>query len=178
MPLHWQLPCFLLGAVASGATAVVASSAEHLSDCSLAFVSAASAEAALDAGVDDVLAVSGHPLGARLPAVPPLCLDAAVEVPGYGDHWSGPRPASWSVELDGAPFEVPDLGLGCEDRVLTALPPSLPGGLGVLLGALHAGASLVLLADGDAGAEAPAVAAAERATATAGVGVPGLRLLV
>jgi hypothetical protein len=159
--------------VAAGATVVVASAPEQLAGCAVAFATADQAERALDAGVEDVLAVSGHPLGARLPGVPALVLDAAVEVPTYGDRFPGPYAGDVSVELDGRPFEVPDLGLAPDDRVLTVLPPATPQGLGVLLAALRVGASLVLLADGDA---AP-VAEAERVTATAGAAVPGLREL-
>jgi uncharacterized protein (TIGR03089 family) len=173
LPLHWQLPCFLLGAAAAGATVVIASRPESLAGCEVAFVSTDHAEAALDAGVDDVLVVSGHPLGARLPVVPALCLDAAVEVPGYGDRFPGPRPTGTAVLLDTEPFAVPDLGLGPQDRVLTALPPATEAGRGVLLAALRASSSLVLLASGDAAA----VAAAERVTATAGAAVPGVREL-
>jgi uncharacterized protein (TIGR03089 family) len=173
LPLHWQLPCFLLGAEAAGCTVAVASTPEHLSGCSLAFVSPEAAEATLDAGVDDVLVASGHPLGARLPAVPALCLDVAVEVPTYGDHFSGPRATGTAVLLDGEVFDAPDLGLGPDDRVLTALAPTTAEGLGVLLAALRAGASLVLLADGDP----VAVSATERVTATAGAAVPGVRQL-
>jgi uncharacterized protein (TIGR03089 family) len=173
LPLHWQVVCFLLGSAATGATTVVASTAAALDGCGLAFVSPERAEAALDAGVEDVLVASGHPLGARLPAVPALCLDAGAEVPGYGDRFTGPAPARTTVLLDGAPFTAPDLGLGPDDRVLTTLPPTSPDGLGVLLAALAAGASLVLLRDGDP----EAVAAAERVTTTAGAAVPGLRPL-
>jgi hypothetical protein len=165
--------CFLLGTATSGNTVVVATSPADLEECSLAFVDAEHAVAALDAGVDDVLVASGHPLGARLPSVPPLCLDAAVEIPTYGDHFPGRAPAAPEVLLDGQPFEVPDLGLAPEDRVLTALEPSTPAGLGVLLAALRAGGSLVLLRDGDP----TAVSEAERVTATAGAAVPGVREL-
>jgi uncharacterized protein (TIGR03089 family) len=172
LPLHWQLPCFLLGAAAGGSTVVVASTPASLAGCPLAFVSVDAASGALDAGVDDVLVVSGHPLGARLPAVPALCLDAAVEVPTYGDHFTG-QATSASVLLDGDAFTAPELGLAPEDRVLTSLAPATPAGLGVLLAALSAGASLVLLADGDP----VAVSASERVTATAGVAVPGVREL-
>lgn len=174
LPLHWQLPCFLLGAATAGSTVLVASRTDVLAGCGLAFVCPDHASGALDAGVEDVLVASGHPLGARLPAVPALCLDAAVEVPSYGDHFSGPRPAGTTVLLDGEPFTAPDLGLAPEDRVLTALAPTTRDGLGVLLAALTAGASLVLLADGDP----IAVSATERVTATAGVAVPGLRELL
>jgi uncharacterized protein (TIGR03089 family) len=173
LPLHWQLPCFLLGAAAAGATVVVATGPAALAGCGLAFVSVEHAEGALDAGVDDVLVASGHPLGARLPAVPAMCLDAAVEVPTYGDRFPGPFPTGTAVLLDDEPFAAPDLGLGSEDRVLTALAPSTAQGLGVLLATLRVGGSLVLLADGDASS----VAAAERVTATAGAAVPGVREL-
>ncbi|HUR14125.1 MAG TPA: TIGR03089 family protein [Mycobacteriales bacterium] len=173
LPLHWQAVCFLLGSAATGATVAVASTPSALAGCAVAFVSADRAEAALDAGVEDVLVASGHPLGTRLPAVPALCLDAAVEVPGYGDRFVGSAPAGTTVLLDGAPVSAPDLGLGRDDRVLTTLAPSDQEGLGVLLAALAAGASLVLLVDGDA----TAVAATERVTATAGVHVPGARQL-
>ncbi|MDP9183461.1 MAG: TIGR03089 family protein [Actinomycetota bacterium] len=173
LPLHWQLPCFLLGAAAAGATVVVASDPGSLAGCGLAFVSPAHAHGALEAGVEDVLVASGHPLGARLPAVPALCLDAAVEVPTYGDRFPGPYPATSTLLLDGKPFTTPDLGLVATDRVLTARDPATVDGLGVLLATLVAGGSLVLLAHGDAAA----VAATERVTATAGIAVPGAREL-
>jgi hypothetical protein len=159
--------------VASGAVAVVASQPEHLDECEVAFVEAGRAAAAVDVGVEDVLAVSGHPLGARLPGVPALCLDAAVEVPAYGDRFLGPYATAAAVELDGRPYEVPGLEVGPDDRVLTALTPASRKGLGVLLATLRAGGSLVLLAEGDAAS----VAEAERVTATAGVAVPGVREL-
>ena len=126
------------------------------------------AEAALDAGVDDVLALSGHPLGAPAAGLPPMVLDYAGEVPSYGDHFGGPRPGAARVEVRGAPVE-PLGGLAAHDRVLTTLDPSDPTGAAVLLGALRAGASLVLLRSGSA----TDVAAAERVTTTAGVDVPG-----
>jgi hypothetical protein len=102
-----------------------------------------------------------------------MCLDAAVEVPTYGDRFTGPTPAVTTVLLDGIPFTAGDLGLTSTDRVLTARPPATAGGLGVLLATLAAGGSLVLLADGDASS----IAATERVTATAGAAVAGLREL-
>jgi len=161
MGLHWQAVCFLLGAAAAGATVVVASTPEHLTGCQVAFTDGDRAEAALDAGVDEVLASALHPLGARLPVVPPLVLDVAVEVPGYGDRFGGPYPSPARVELDGVPFLTPDLGLGAQDRVLTTAPLDAPGGLGAVLAALRSGAGLVLVR-GEA--DLDAVAAAERVT--------------
>ena len=148
LPLHWQLPCLLLGAVAAGATAAVASAPRQLAGCAVAFTSAEDAPAALDAGVDDVLACSLTPFATRLAVVPPLVSDAAAEIPSYGDAFSG-RPGTARVELDGRPVVVPALELGPADRVLTSLDPRTPDGLGVLLGALSAGAAVVLLRDGD-----------------------------
>ena len=172
LPLHWQTLCFLVGAAATGATVVMAEDGAGLAGCPVAFVVADQAGAALDAGVDDVLAVSGHPLGARSQGLPAMVLDAAVEVPGHGDHFGGPHPASAHVVVQGRPFHPVSLDLTSSDRLLTVLPLDTAPGLGVALAALAAGASLVLVT-GEA--DLPAICAAERVTATAGVDVPGLR---
>jgi uncharacterized protein (TIGR03089 family) len=169
LPLHWQTVCLLLAGVATGATVVLARDAAGLTGCAAAFVLADDAEAALDAGVDDVLALSGHPLGAPAGPLPGLVLDYAREVPSYGDHFGGPRPGEVRIEVDGGPVPVLDR-LAAGDRVLTALAPADPTGAAVLLAALAAGAGLVLLRSGDP----TAVAAAERVTCTAGTDVPGL----
>lgn len=148
LPLHWQTVCLLLGGVAAGCTVVVAADAAELEGCAVAFVRADQAEAALDVGVEEVLACSLTPFATRLAELPPMVLDAALELPGHGDHFSG-RPAAARLELGGAPFAAAPLELGARDRVLTALPPASAEGLGALLGVLAAGAALVLLAAGD-----------------------------
>ncbi len=102
----------------------------------------------MDAGVDDVFACSLTPFATRLPSVPAMVLDAALEIPTYGDHFSA-RPREVSLEVAGRPFATASLDLGPTDRVLTALDPATPAGLQALLGPLQAGAALVLLADGD-----------------------------
>lgn len=173
LPLHWQSVVLLLAGVATGATVVVAGHVDELAGCTVAFTTADTAEAALDAGVDDVLALSCHPLGARLATVPALVLDYAVEVPSYGDHWGGSVPVSGTVEVDGQPLVVPPSQLGPGDRVLTAVAMS---GVGWLLAALSAGAGIVLVPD-VASIDLSAVAAAERVTATAGVTVGQLARL-
>lgn len=167
LPLHWQTVALLLAASATGATVVLAAGPEDLAGCDAAFVLAEHAEAALDAGVPDVLALSGHPLGAPAGPLPAMVLDYGREVPSYGDHYGGPRPTRPVVLVDGAPVSTVG-GIGPEDRVLTSL--ATVTGAGVLLGALAAGASLVLLRAGDA----DAVARAERVTVTAGSEVSGL----
>lgn len=169
LPLHWQTVSLLLAGVATGATVVLAADIAGLDGCEVAFVLADDAAAALDSGVDDVFALSGHPLGAPAGPLPGLALDYAREVPSYGDHFGGPRPAGCRIEVAGGPVRAL-AGLSADDRVLSTLAPADPIGAGVLLASLAAGAGLVLLRSGDA---AP-VAAAERVTCSAGTLVPGL----
>jgi uncharacterized protein (TIGR03089 family) len=177
LPLHWQTVALLLGGVASGATVVVAAEPAELADTEVAFVESGSAEAALAAGADDVLVLSGHPLGARLPSVPAGVADYAVEVPGYADHWGGPVPTRLDLEAGGAVLpSLPELALGTADRVLTAVRPADPDGLAALLAVLRCGAALVLVPE-PAEVDLPAVAAQEGVTATLGVEVAGLPAL-
>lgn len=174
LPLHWQSVVVLLAGVATGATVVVADHVRALAGCDAAFTTAQEAEAALDVGVEDVLAVSLHPLGAPLPSLPPLVLDHAREVPGHGDHWSGPAPGSIHIQVAGRPLgPLPALGLGSADRVLCAVALADPAGLALLLGCLAAGAALVLVPDPSSLDLATAVMA-ERATAAVGLHRPGL----
>ena len=171
LPLHWQSVCFLLGAAATGATVVVGRVPAELSGCPVCFTTPGRASSVLDAGADDVLVVSGSPMGTPVPDLAPGLLDAAREVPGYGDHFPG-RPAG-AFEAGGLAVEpAPDLGLTPADRVLTIL--GLADGLPLLLATLAAGAGLVLVPDAGS-LPLPDAAAAERVTATVGVNVPGLR---
>lgn len=172
LPLHWQAVCLLLAGVASGATVVVAREAGELAGCDAAFVHEPYAVAALDTGVDEVLALSGHPLGAPCGPLPPLVADYARDVPSYGDGWSGPAPAAVRVEAGGATVPVvPAPGLASADRVLLSSP--LAAGIDVLLAVLAAGAGLVLLPEA-AGADVAKVARDEQITRTAGVTVQGV----
>lgn len=168
LPLHWQAVVLLAG-VATSSTVLLATEPAQLSGCEAAFVIADQAEAALAAGVPDVLAISGDPLGRPATGLPASVADYATEVPAYGDHFAGPRPAAHRVEAAGAAV-APWAGLTAAARVLTTISLSDPAGAAVLLGALGAGGSLVLLRSGNA----EAVAAAERVTSTAGIALPGL----
>jgi uncharacterized protein (TIGR03089 family) len=178
LPLHWQTVVLVLAGVATGATVVVAADVGGLSGCDVAFTTAQAAGDALDAsGADEVLALSGHPLGAPCPSLPPLVLDYAREVPSYGDGWHT-RPATpWSVEVAGAPLgELRTYGLGAGDRVVVTGSPAVPGVLAGLLGVLQAGAA-VLLAPDPASLDLARLAGQEQATAGLGVAVAGLRTL-
>lgn len=156
MPPHWLTVCLLLGGVAAGRRVVVASSAENTDGCGVAFVEAARAEAVT--GVDDVYACPVTPFPTRTAGLSPFVEDLAVELPSYGDHFAPRRPRP-QVIVGGRSLEVPSLALGPTDRVLvTGLD------LSGVLGALAAGAAVVLLGAGD-----PAdVARAESVTATWG----------
>jgi uncharacterized protein (TIGR03089 family) len=169
LPLHWQAVTLLQGALLTGATVVVAREPAELEGCQVAFVGQAHAEAALDAGVDDVLAVSDLPMGGRLRDLPAMVLDAGAELPVHGDFFAG-RPGG-RVELGGAAVEAPVLDLGTHDRVLTVLSPA-DGLLLGLLGPLAAGAALVLCPSG-----VPDAVRSEGVTASVGVDVAGARRL-
>ncbi len=164
----------LLAGVATGATVVVAADVDALAGCDAAFVTGPDAAAALDAGVEQVLALSCHPLGAPLAAVAGGAEDYAREVPSYADHWGGAAPRSWSVEVGGQALgALPDLGAGGDDRVLLAVDPAVPEGLGALLSVLAAGAALLLAPHPDS-LDLAAVASGEGLTATVGIDVSAL----
>lgn len=171
LPLHWQAVTLLLGGLAAGATVVVGPDVGALPGCDVLFVTAGDAEAALDVCEGDVYAVSTAPLGGRLRDLPPLVLDAGVELPGYGDVLAVPAPAGWRVEQAGSAVTPPDLGLTGADRVLTVLPPYGDGLTAGVLAPLAAGSALVLAPYGVDGLDV----AAERVTATVGCGLPGVR---
>ncbi len=173
LPLHWQSIAVLLAGVATGAQVVLAADPAELAGCDAAFVAGAYAEAALDAGVDEVLVLSGHPLGAPTAVVPTLATDFAREVPSYADHWGGPVPAGWQVEVAGSRAALAAVDSGPDDRVLLAASLSDPTGLGLLLAVLGSGAALILAPD-PAGLDLQTVAAEERVTAAAGVQVLGV----
>lgn len=173
LPLHWQTVCLLLAGVTTGAAVVVADEPAALRGCALAFTTVSTAVAALDADVVDVLALSGHPLGAPVAELPPGIDDYAREVPSYGDRWGGALPCAVAIEVGGAPVETRDVGLTSADRVLLTLAPAEPAALALLLGCLRAGTSLVLVPDITT-VDLAAVAATERVTATAGVTVGSL----
>jgi uncharacterized protein (TIGR03089 family) len=158
LPLHWSALCVLLGAVATGAEVLVGRSPAEVADADLVLCTVGDAGAL--PRVPDVLVAPTHPLGAPPAGVPAALADYAREVPSYGDHWGGPAPASAAVLVDGAPVQ-PVAGAGPDDRVLVT--GGLPDALPAVLGALAAGAAVVLVPDPDA-VDLDAVRAEERTT--------------
>ena len=177
LPLHWQTVALLLAGVATGATVVSAADPAGLEGCEVAFVAGDRAQAALDVGVDEVLALSCTTLGSRLRDVPPGAVDYAAEVPAYADHWGGPVPSRLDVEAGGAVLPpLPELDLSAADRVLAAVSPDDPSGLASLLAVLRRGAALVLVPAPEA-VDLPRLLVQEGVTATVGREVPGAPLL-
>ena len=178
LPLHWQTVVLVLAGVATGATVVVADEPAALAGCEVAFVHADAATAALRAGADEVLALSCSPLGARLPSVPAGAVDYALEVPSYGDSWTGPVPSRLDVEAAGSVLpSLPELDLSPADRVLTSVAPADPHGLAALLAVLRSGAALVLVPE-PAAVDLRRVAEQEGVTATLGADVDGTPALL
>jgi len=174
LPLHWQSVALLLAGVATGATVTVTDDPTGLAGCDAAFAVEKCAEVVLDLGVQQVLAVSEHPLGAPCGPLPAMVTDYGREVPSYGDHWSGPSPRPAELRVGPDPLgPLPELGLGGADRVLISTRLAEATGLRVLLSALRAGAALVLVPDPTA-VDLVQVARDEAVTATYGLVVAGL----
>jgi uncharacterized protein (TIGR03089 family) len=182
LPAHWQTAAVLLAAWSTGA--VVTRRPDGT-------VAAFTADVPAAEGAGEVFALSLAPLGRGFATGPPPgSRDYSADVRVMGDAWSGP------AVPDAAPaLETPDgvvaagdlveiavrraaeLGLATGDRVLSTLAWDGPmSWIDGLLVPMAAGASLVLVANADAGA-LPVRAEAERVTATQGVEVPGLRPL-
>lgn len=172
LPLHWQSVCVLLGAVATGSEVVVGRAPRDVEHCDLVLCTAADAGALT--AVPDVLVASTHPLGAPPQDVPAGLGDFAREVPSYGDHWGGPDPRTVEVVVEGERLgAVSALPLEPDDRVLVAVDAATRTGLALLLGALQAGAALVLVPS-PAAEDLAGIVADEQVTATVGAAVDGV----
>lgn len=172
--LHWQAVCALLGAVTSGAAVTVAPSGSALAGVDVAVVTEPQAAAAIASGAG-TLVLSGHPMGLPSPTLPSGAEDFGREVLAHGDTWTGPVPAAADLTVDGQPLgAVPDLDIGCSDRVAVGIDVRGGTGLRLLLGVLRAGAAVVLLPRPQS-LDLARIAVAEGLTASVGVEVPGVR---
>ena len=91
LPAHWQTAVWLFACWSTGlvahplpddATSVPADPPPRL-----VATDAARVDAALDAGADEVVALSLHPMGAPLEHCPPGAVDYATQVRGHGDQF-------------------------------------------------------------------------------------------
>ena len=167
LPLHWQFVVILLAGVAVEATVEVAATPGGLDGCDFVFVHAPHAETVRDLGldVDEVFALSGHPLGAPCHGLGSSITDYAREVPSFADFFGGDLPMGAGIQLNRrlVPLPLAD-GWTAADRVLITGSPSTPAGLATILRALRVGASLVLATGA---VDLAAISAAERVTQVA-----------
>jgi uncharacterized protein (TIGR03089 family) len=144
-----------------------------------------------EAGVEDLLGLSLHPLGLGMAGYVGPARDFALEVRGHGDHFTPyepPDPAAPGLLLGGVQLSLGGLvstaqelatrlGLTPGDRVLVDEQTATDAGpVAWLLAPLAAGASLVVCRHAFAD-QLPQRAAAERVTATLGVKLDGIREL-
>jgi len=193
LPVHWQTAAVLLGIWSCGAT-VLDTAAED--DGALAGADVVLAEqerlAALeDAGIEELLGLSLHPLGMGMAGYTGPARDFALEVRVHGDvfvPYETPDASSPGLVVGGLELTLGGLvaaaaelaarlGIVAGDRVLVDEPTALEAGpVAWLLAPMSAGASIVLCRyprlDGLA-----ARAATERVTATLGFRVDGVRQL-
>ncbi len=197
LPVHWQTAAVLLAVWSCGAAVrdVPIEDEESLVGVVVVLAAqdrlAALEEAAREAGVEELLGVSLHPLGLGMTGYVGPARDFALEARAQGDTfrpYQAPEPSAPGLLVGGVQLElgrlVPTateladrLGLVAGDRVLVEEDTATEAGpVAWLLAPLAAGASLVLC-------RRPAVdglaqrASTERVTATLGLRIAGVREL-
>jgi uncharacterized protein (TIGR03089 family) len=193
LPVHWQTAAVLLAVWSCGATVVdtAVEDGDGVGGADLVLATQDRLEALEDAGVENLLGLSLHPLGMGMTGYTGSARDFALEVRTHGDvfhPYEPPDPAAPGLMVGGLELTLGGLGetaaelagrLGLVDgdRVLVDEQTAAEAGpVAWLLGPLSAGASLVLCRhpwpERLAGR-----AAAERVTATLGRRVEGIREL-
>jgi uncharacterized protein (TIGR03089 family) len=193
LPVHWQTAAVLLGVWSCGA-AVVDTAAEddgRLEGADVVLAEQERLPALEDAGLEELLGLSLHPLGMGMAGYVGPARDFALEVRAHGDTFfpyeppdaAAPGLLVGALELtlgglaEAAAELAGRLGLTTGDRVLVDERTALEAGPVVwLLAPLAAGASIVLCRNVRPD-RLPDRAAAERVTATLGVRVEGIREL-
>lgn len=188
LPVHWQSLVWLVACWSVGAVAVPGAPGEVPGGTQFAITDADRLETALDAGAEEVLGTSLHPLGMPLPEVPPMVTDYSVEVRGHGDHFAPypvdpdapaletDRARSGTGLVESARKRTGEWNLAEPDRLAVLADPSAPltvlgQDASVLVAAIVAGTPLVLTpADADGLAERLTM---ERVTAVLDTGARG-----
>jgi uncharacterized protein (TIGR03089 family) len=193
LPVHWQTAAVLLAVWSCGA-AVLDTAAEdddRLTDADVVLAAAGRLEPLEEAGVEELLGLSLHPLGMGMTGYTGPARDFALEVRVHGDHFSPfspPDPSAPGLLLGGVQLTLGGLvdtaaelasrlDVRAGDRVLVDEHTATEAGpVAWLLAPLLAGASLVLCRHPFA-ERLPRRAADERVTATLGVKLDGIREL-
>jgi uncharacterized protein (TIGR03089 family) len=193
LPVHWQTAAVLLAVWSCGA-AVLDTAAEDDGSLAAADVVLAAQdrlEALEEAGVEELLGLSLHPLGMGMTGYAGAARDFALEVRAHGDvfrPYTAPDPDGPGLVAGGLHLTLRGLvetaeelaarlGLAEGDRVLVDERTAAEAGpVAWLLAPLAAGASLVLCRNAVAD-RLPGRAADERVTATLGCRIDGVREL-
>jgi uncharacterized protein (TIGR03089 family) len=196
LPVHWQTAAVLLGVWSCGGT-VLDTAAEddgRLAEADVVLAAWDRLDALADAGVEELVGLSLHPLGMGMSGYAGPARDFALEVRAHGDAffpYEPPDPAAPGLIAGGLELTLGGLteaatelaarlGLVAGDRVLVDERTAAEAGpVAWLLSPLSAGASLVLCrnADHTDHAALAARAAGERITATLGRRIEGVREL-
>ncbi|MCW2740949.1 MAG: hypothetical protein JWR45_1371 [Blastococcus sp.] len=193
LPVHWQTAAALLAVWSCGGT-VLDTAAEdegRLAEADVVLAAQDRLEALEDAGVEELVGLSLHPLGMGMTGYAGPARDFALEVRAQGDAfhpYEAPDPAAPGLVLGGLELTLGGLtetagelatrlGLVAGDRVLVdAQTAAEAGPVAWLLAPLTAGASLVLCRH-PWPERLASRAATERVTATLGCRVEGVREL-
>jgi uncharacterized protein (TIGR03089 family) len=193
LPVHWQTAAVLLAVWSCGATVVdtAVEDADGIAGADLVLATQDRLEALEDAGVEDLLGLSLHPLGMGMTGYTGAARDFALEVRTHGDvfhPYEAPDPAAPGLAVGGLELTLGGLGetaaelagrlgLVTGDRILVDEDTAAEAGpVAWLLAPLSAGASLVLCRHPWPERLAPR-AATERVTATMGRRIDGVREL-
>lgn len=193
LPVHWQTAAVLLGVWCCGGT-VLDTAAEdegRLTEADVVLAAQDRLEALADAGVEELVGLSLHPMGMGMAGYAGPARDFALEVRAHGDAFfphepldpasSGLVAGGLELTLGGLTEAAAELagrlGMAAGDRVLVdAQVAAEAGPVAWLLAPLAVGASLVLCLRADPAA-LPGRATAERITATLGRRIEGVREL-
>jgi uncharacterized protein (TIGR03089 family) len=195
LPVHWQSAAVLLAVWSCGATVVDTAledeDEEGVTGADLVLATQDRLEALEDAGVEELLGLSLHPLGMGMTGYTGQARDFALEVRAHGDvfhPYAPPDPAAPGLVVGGLELTLGGLaeaaaelagrlGLVGGDRVLVDEQTADEAGpVAWLLAPLAVGASLVLCRH-PWPERLAARAAAERVTATLGRRIEGIREL-
>lgn len=159
LPAHWQTAAWLLACWSAGLVAEpLADGVHRIPAAAVVATDTDRLPAALDADVEEVVALSLHPLGAPLADCPPAALDYATQVRGHGDQFAtslriGSGEAALAVadreftggELVAAAHEtVSRFGLTSGDRIYTEVGYADLDGISTgILAPMTAGASVI-----------------------------------
>jgi len=160
LPAHWQTAAWLFACWSAGLVAhPLGDGVTQIPEARVVATDAARLDAALDAGADEVVALSLHPLGAPYGDLPPGAVDYATQVRGHGDQFvtytrlgpeapalvAGARESSGGELAEAARAAAERYALTARDRVYAQVSMAEYADIvDALLAPMAAGASVVI----------------------------------